>query len=882
MKLSVKLSTVESNLVTHPIGPTATREATGLGDLEAAASQFDELFPELGASATEQQLASIGPRNLPSTGDASPVWIGSLMLRPNVAQNSGALVCGEPSQSRGISAGGPSAQLNEHGNATENSVSSGSYHGARTAVKSGGSVLRRRDKIESTPSLPPSMAPALALSDQPVSQILPASDTVAEAGGDLPNSSLEESDSSADSDLNRDSDKLEGMSGQSLDIARFASRTPREAPDSIGPSNDRRNPSNQAGEANQVIGGISQLRSFSSQRDTASAAALEKNARAESLMVFGEVDSPNASAPLTEIGSLQRPLRDGFALTVGEGERVALMGKEREQFALAGPSRTAGTKSDVNVVSAEKMVSSASGVDFSTQIDQGSLLGLPQSSGPFRRVYSNNKQRAEGSQGEDHQYLKRMEAAPSVSDRTGNQIPVFQAIAVPVLSGFTVQQLYVPAESISPDFGSRSKQPVLADGFAHLTSHRASFSSSPAKELSGEQKNGGALSLELPGGTDLARTGSMNVGNAVVSGGVASGMNQLPTADFAPASALSDRLIAVDAHERPEGFDDFQSMVPPVGVDLNIERANPTAQAFVESTSFAGVVIPNETMASGMGNVFPLLRSEKTLNPHGAKIAAAPVYSRNGANSGDLELNKKLLNAVEYEFKSDVIRVGTSVANSDAVMPAAAITTHPIASDLSDRASMWNEMISPSLERTAAVDSSMHSTESTDSAYHAVEAVLTAADRVSSGGRQSVNLRFSVGGVDLDVRVEMRADQVHATFRTDSPELRSALANEWHSVNAAGNGESSLRLAAPIFTSNANLSNSSNTSPFAGGDGSSRQRDPRANQSQEGTFELGATAFPRRAHFVRTVSSGDSISPASSGGERTVSPALTRRLQTHA
>jgi hypothetical protein len=611
-------------------------------------------------------------------------------------------------------------------------------------------------------------------------------------------------------------------------------------------------------------------------------AALGKKVRPESLMVVGEIGSPGASVTSMEIGSLQRPSRDGFELTPLEGEQVALTGKERAQFALAGLSGQKGTVSDASLVSAEELVPSATSVDSSAEIDQKVPGSLPQSLSLSRREKLTVQHRRGASRGDAPQDLTPKEDAQNLSDRTGNQIPILQAMAAPVAVGSTEQELHVSAEPTSRDFGSRSKRPVFADGLAHQMSQRDAFSSSPATKLGGESKNSSTPSSESPGGTDLAPTASMNGGEAVLAGGATSRTKQSPSTGVAPASALTDRLTVEDAHERSDGFETFHSIVPPVGVALNIERANTTGQTFVESTSFAPVVIPNETMVSGMGNGFPLLRSEKLPTQRGAKIAAASVASLNGEKSGELESIKTFLKPIEQEVASYAEPVGTSVAKSKGVMPTAAIPTHPIASDSSNSASVWNETLSPALERTAAVDTMMLSPESTDSAHRAVEAVLTAADRVSSGGRQSVNLHFSVGGADLNVRVEMRADQVHATFRTDSPELRSALANEWQSVNSAINGENSMRLAPPVFTTNANLSNSSNPSSFAGGDGSSRQRDSRANQSQDDTFELGTSASSGRARFVRTVSSGDSILPATSGGERTVSPTLTRRLQTHA
>jgi hypothetical protein len=98
-----------------------------------------------------------------------------------------------------------------------------------------------------------------------------------------------------------------------------------------------------------------------------------------------------------------------------------------------------------------------------------------------------------------------------------------------------------------------------------------------------------------------------------------------------------------------------------------------------------------------------------------------------------------------------------------------------------------------------------------------VEAAMSAADRLAGSEQRSVNLQFSVGNADLSVRVELRDGTMHATFRTDSAELRSALAHEWQSVNS-NPGDRSVRLAEPVFTS-------SNPSHLASsGENASQQR----------------------------------------------------------
>lgn len=128
--------------------------------------------------------------------------------------------------------------------------------------------------------------------------------------------------------------------------------------------------------------------------------------------------------------------------------------------------------------------------------------------------------------------------------------------------------------------------------------------------------------------------------------------------------------------------------------------------------------------------------------------------------------------------------------------------------------------------------------ETVSSAQDAVEVVLQAAELVSSRQQKSVSLQFSVGDADLSVRVELHANEVRATFRTDSPELRDALSHEWQAVaSTSANGDRTFRIVPAVITA----SDQSALNAFAGG-ASSRQRDPHA---QHGASERPSTAMGR-------------------------------------
>ena len=132
--------------------------------------------------------------------------------------------------------------------------------------------------------------------------------------------------------------------------------------------------------------------------------------------------------------------------------------------------------------------------------------------------------------------------------------------------------------------------------------------------------------------------------------------------------------------------------------------------------------------------------------------------------------------------------------------------------------------------------------ESTEvsSAHAAVEVVLTAVEELASRDQKRVELQFSVGEADLSVRVELHGDEVRTTFRTDSAELRHALAQEWQAVATSSSADRSVRIVPAIF----NAADNSALNAFAG-DASSRQRDPHAqSRPDEPARSVAARARP--------------------------------------
>jgi hypothetical protein len=192
------------------------------------------------------------------------------------------------------------------------------------------------------------------------------------------------------------------------------------------------------------------------------------------------------------------------------------------------------------------------------------------------------------------------------------------------------------------------------------------------------------------------------------------------------------------------------------------------------------------------------------------------------------------------ECRSSVL--GINVAKAEVLMPSSApVSVFPSSAAEHSSVAATPLVFDPVAKETAA----QPMPEIVSSASHAVDSVLAVTENFTSGERNSVNLQFSVSGVDLAVRVDLRGDVVHTVFRTDSPELRVALEREWQSV-AGEAGDRSQRLADPVFTSASSGSSTHSNSS------ATDQRGSNARQGQFPQQEFAGSRAPRRNDTVAT------------------------------
>ena len=201
-----------------------------------------------------------------------------------------------------------------------------------------------------------------------------------------------------------------------------------------------------------------------------------------------------------------------------------------------------------------------------------------------------------------------------------------------------------------------------------------------------------------------------------------------------------------------------------------------------------------------------------------AKIAAPIGKIAEGVRLDAESANKKILSFMDKQVTGPDSTLGTDNALRPP-MPNSALPSHPLASGSAGGSpvALLQPVVASSPTGTSADTALL--------AHRAVDAVMTATERIDAGNRSVVRLQFSVGDASLSVHVELRAGEVHTTFRTDSPDLRSALASEWQAVN--GDSGRAVRLADPVF---APASSHGQSAGFS--DGGAQQRHAAREQSQ--------------------------------------------------
>jgi hypothetical protein len=239
--------------------------------------------------------------------------------------------------------------------------------------------------------------------------------------------------------------------------------------------------------------------------------------------------------------------------------------------------------------------------------------------------------------------------------------------------------------------------------------------------------------------------------------------------------------------------------VPPVS-------AKPVSPATAPANVVSDAATSSSAEAGAPAGAMTPIRAATQLGAAGVggaeKIAASPQNAGSAPAQGAKGQDKKILPADSKPVTESNEAVGIAVAKVAPVMPTAAPTERPPSAIVAPV-----PVLAVSSSSSQASGTTQGAVSQQGIAQNAVDAAISAAESLSTGNQQAVNMQFSVGNADLSLRVELKNGEIHTTFRTDSADLRLDLQHEWQSANP-GSGTGSVRLAEPIFTSSGNASSS--------------------------------------------------------------------------
>jgi hypothetical protein len=280
----------------------------------------------------------------------------------------------------------------------------------------------------------------------------------------------------------------------------------------------------------------------------------------------------------------------------------------------------------------------------------------------------------------------------------------------------------------------------------------------------------------------------------------------VPTTQTAPVPAPTAPTAALGA----AGVPAFQAGTTPVAADApGTDAASPAKTAPFSAEGGPWAEESRRAAAALTHAADPALRGlkrglERPANPAGGEAGRTPANlaafaARNAsATEGEISgLEKNFLNVEEQSVTKQEAPLGTGVAFREPVMTSSAPAT---ASPAVLSVAVASREAGLDLGSAATLDAKVTVPEPVERlAHRAVEAVAATIERSAAQPAQSVNLKFAVQGVDLTVRVALRADEIQVTFRTESEDLRNALAHEWQMVRGR-DPEGVLQSVTPVFT----------------------------------------------------------------------------------
>jgi len=335
----------------------------------------------------------------------------------------------------------------------------------------------------------------------------------------------------------------------------------------------------------------------------------------------------------------------------------------------------------------------------------------------------------------------------------------------------------------------------------------------------------------------------------LVRAGIASG-KELPASDKAVAAQTdaeprlftltADGAIELNldlAQFSPDGSDPEPAAAAVMEVSVALEREGEIDIRLEAAAMLGGKTTPSAVLRSALGRA---IFAGKISPAKTEALAPGQPAERNFVFTGDKEV--KPMSPV----------AGIAVAKTESTMPVAPIeearaTRNPESFSVLPLRADFQVAATPA-ERITVPDSAP---AGRNFAERAVETVTNLVDTQFNASMQkagSVHLQLRFGGDDLSVRVEIKDGAVQTDFRTNSAELRSALAREWQVV-AAQSPEQMRRYLEPVFSPNSPAAAGADDAPsFSSRQQQHAQQEQASRQSREGWADS-PTPFSRRSQL---------------------------------
>lgn len=416
------------------------------------------------------------------------------------------------------------------------------------------------------------------------------------------------------------------------------------------------------------------------------------------------------------------------------------------------------------------------------------------------------------------------------------------------------------AEALSLAAG---EQNVSTDGAAPLS---ASAHASVTVTLPGQPpiQLAGAPSRSLPAETETSAPPVPANSTALPSGTVAAPEAQPMNASVVlprPADAVNPAGVAAVVAEIASPRDSEPPEAPTFEATASVELTNGAVVALALPTKVR--------LASGDADATGHLATRGLVARELPEKSAALPHTEDATNLVDEEhLGKNFLSGNKQQVTVSQTEAGIGVAQNRPTMLFAPHdtlpTVHPTVPALVSTVAAAPQVAG------APVPEPMPQLVAVSVARRAVETVTNVVEAQAVSKLQpvpSVQLKFKIGHEDLAVRVALRDGVVHTEFRTDSPELRAALQQEWKAVTAQP--ESALRYLEPVVSA---ASSQNGTNSFA----QQQQQSPgqSAAQQQQQQQQQQHQQARAAAEFFGSVARSTPFQPREGGAASSVAAAV--------